>query len=253
MSRDTWQSLPMRLEVALQDHFEIRSRGTFAGSMAAHRLPLEGYFAHLCAWHAIWTEVETLAAEEPPAIWTDDLKFCGLLRSDRAYLAPLCGDPDSQVMNAAMALARQLRASWTAERVALLGALYALERILADASEIDECAHRLYGLTFSGRAFWRYQVLGGESRLTELNQRLGAIAGAGRAADRIEASARATLGGYLDVERAIPQSTELTPRPHQTPPGGFVLPRPETPATANSWGILRGAPHGRRPEGRRGS
>lgn len=253
MPRDTWQTLPTRLEVALQDHFEIGSRGSFVASMASHRLPLEGYYAHLCAWHTLWTEIESLAAEEPPAIWTDDLKFCGLLRSDRAYLAPLCGEPDVQVTDAALALTRHLRASWKAERVSLLGGLYALERVLADAAGIDECAHTLYGLTFSGRAFWRYQVLGAEGRLALLTERLAAIAGGGRAADRSEASARATLGGYLDIERALPQSTELTPLPHQTPPGGIRLPRPETPGGANSWGILRGAPNGRRPLNRRDS
>lgn len=249
MNRDVCQTLPNRLEVALRDRFETRAQLTFTTSTAAQRLPLAGYYAHLCAWHAVWSEVEALAAEDPPAVWSEDLKFAGLLRSDRAYLAPLCGEPEPQVVAAATALARQIRVAFKAERVSLLGVLYALERLLADANAIDTCAHKAFGLTLSGRAFWRYQVIGAGARLAELLDRLETISATGRAADRIEAAARATLGAYLDIERGIQPGLELGPLAAQrTPPGALLPPRPNQSAGGTPpWGILRGAPNGRRP------
>jgi hypothetical protein len=248
MARPSPRPLPTRLEEALAARFETRAQLVFTTAVAAGQLPLAGYYTHLCAWATIWGEVEALAAEDPPAVWSDDLRFAGLLRADRAYLAPLCGEPEAVTLQAADALARQVRTAFRAERVTLLGTIYALERVLADAQTIDGCAHRAYGLTISGRSFWRYQVLGAGERLRELTDRLLAIDGGGRAADRIEAAARATLGSYLDVERTIQPGTDLASlAPTRTPPGALLPPRPNQGPGAPGWGILRGSPNGRRP------
>jgi len=250
MARPTPRPLPSRLEDALAARFETRTGLVFSTAVAAGRLPLAGYYTHLCAWAVVWGEVEVLAADEPPAVWSDDLRFGGLLRADRAYLSPLCGDPEPATMQAAETLSRQIRTAFRAERVTLLGALYALERILADAHTVDACAQRAYGLTLSGRSFWRYQVLGAGARLGELTDRLTTLDGGGRAADRIEAAARATLGSYLDIERSIQPGADLAGlAPQRKPPGALLPPRPNQGSGAgpSGWGILRGSPNGRRP------
>ena len=188
---ESWPSLPIRLEGVLQDRVETRALLPFSSSMLAQRLPLEGYYAHLCAWQALWVEVEALVTEEPPAGWTEDMAFVGLLQADCSYLAPLCGEPDAFVMNAATGVSRQLRSAWQAERVALVSALYAFMRILSEAERLDACAQRAYGLTLTGRSFWRYQALGGPARLADLAERLDSVPPESRAADRIVAAARA--------------------------------------------------------------
>ena len=101
----------------------------------------------------------------------------------------------------------------------------------------------------SGRAFWRYQVLGAFGRLQALHERLETLPAEGRVADRVESAARATLAAYLDVERSIPAGTDLSGLAGlRTPPGSLLPPRPnQSGGAATGWGILRGAPHGRTP------
>ncbi len=243
-------TLTSRLAFALRDRFEARQLLAFWLVSRSGTLPLASYVAHLRAWGDIWAEVEVLGRSDGAHVFTDDLIFSGLLRADCAYLTPLCPDVASECARAAEVLVRQIRTTVKAEAVAFLGVLYALERMLLEARTFDDCGRMAYGLSFSGRSFWRYQVIGAEARIAELGLRLDAIPAGGRAADRIEASARATIAAFLDIERTISSGTDLTAlSAHRTPPGALVPPRPNqrTEAPSTGMGIIRGAPNGRRP------
>lgn len=252
-NRDYARALSARLAFELDERFEARHLSPFWVAAAAGRLPLAAYQAHLTAWAALWAEMEGLGSLEGAPVFNADLSFGGLLRADVGYLAPLTPALPAEPTRAAAALTRMLRTAVRAEPVTYLGALYVGLRLLTEARIFDECAKGAFGLSVSGRSFWRFQLLGAEMRFTELCLRLDALPPEGRAADRIEAAARTMLAAYLDVERVIEPGTDLVAQAalaaQRTPSGGLAPPRPNQRARSDELGcgILRGAPHGRKP------